>query len=208
MNDNILVADIEGYAAIFGEADLNGDILEPGAFTKTLRSKKGDTAPIRMLFHHAPETPVGSWVEFTEDSRGLFARGQLLLSSSHAREAYALVAGGAMDGLSIGYQTVRARKSRGGGRHILEADLWEVSIVTFPMAPRARITGIGDPRPQHQLNSDGIQSPGTPLKVRPPSRSNFRRASSPSPIAAHEARQFADVLRQAASTFSVQGVNR
>jgi hypothetical protein len=133
---------IEGYASLFNVEDLNGDVVAPGAFRKALKSRAA--AEVRMLYQHAPEAPVGRWTSFSEDSRGLWARGELILSSPSARDVYELIAGGAIDGLSIGFKTVRAAAQR-RGRRILEAELWEVSIVTFPMAPGARIARVGAP---------------------------------------------------------------
>lgn len=141
-----LVASIEGYAAIFNVGDLNGDVVNPGAFARSLASRPA--GEVRMLYQHAPEKPLGRWLSFEADSRGLYARGELILSSRLARDVRALIAGGAIDGLSIGFRTVRAsRHDRKSSRFILEADLWEVSVVTFPMAPGARIARIGAPRP-------------------------------------------------------------
>lgn len=148
-NDNMMVADIEGYGAVFHKPDLNGDIIVPGAFNRD--------GPVRMLYQHAAETPIGRWTEFREDGFGLFVRGQIILSSPRAREVHALLAGGALDGLSIGYQTIRAAKTK-SGRKILSASLWEISVVTFPMAPLARISHVGSPRPEHRQenNIDGV----------------------------------------------------
>lgn len=140
-NDNCLVADIEGYGAVFHKPDLNGDIIVPGAFRHD--------GPVRMLYQHAAETPIGRWTSLKEDEFGLFVRGQIILSSPRAREVHALLMGGALDGLSIGYQTIRAAKTK-AGRRILSASLWEISVVTFPMAPRARITKVSPPRPERQ----------------------------------------------------------
>jgi len=138
-----MIARIEGYASIFNTPDLNGDVVSPGAFTKALREK--GAREIRMLYQHAAETPIGRWTRFREDARGLYAEGELILSSNAAREVYALLKGRAIDGLSIGFQTVRAAKhERSAKRFIHEADLWEVSIVTFPMAPGARIAFVGE----------------------------------------------------------------
>jgi hypothetical protein len=134
------VAQISGYASIFDVADMNGDIVAPGAFRAALAKR----ADVKMLYQHAVEAPIGRWTRLAEDRKGLFVEGELLLSSSRGREAYALLAGGAIDGLSIGFKTVRARKD-GALRVILEADLWEVSIVTFPMAAHARITRLSPP---------------------------------------------------------------
>ena len=205
MNDNILVADIEGYAAIFGERDLNGDIIAPGAFRATLARRKS----IKMLYQHAAEAPIGRWTAFHEDGRGLYAVGEILIGSRQARDVYALLAGAALSGLSIGYKTVKAEKTS-IGRRILEADLWEVSIVTFPMAPRAQVTFVGDPRPntsppnphraptpEARLARHGAQTVAGPL-----ARAGGRAPVSPL-VNQTGARQFADALRSAARIVSV-----
>lgn len=132
---------IEGWAAIYDEADLNGDIIAPGAFRTSL-AKSGSLA-VKLLYQHAAEQPVGRWVKFEERARGLYAYGELFLATRTAREAAELIRAGIVDGLSIGYRTLKSSKSK-GARRILEADLWEVSIVTFPMAPRARLSRVGE----------------------------------------------------------------
>ena len=130
-----------GYASLFGRVDLGRDIVERGAFARSL-SRRGASG-IRMLFQHDPAAPIGAWSEVREDARGLFVRGQLALDSAKAREVHALMRGGALDGLSIGFRTVRARKeTKSGVRRILEADLWEISVVTFPMLPEARVESV------------------------------------------------------------------
>ncbi len=148
MNNTTLIADIEGYASVFHTSDMNGDIVAPGAFKASLTRR---AAPVRMLYQHAADTPIGRWISFVEDRRGLFVRGEIILSSPKAREVHALLRGGALDGLSIGYQAAKARKGPLGARRITEADLWEVSIVTFPMASAARITHIGPARECAQI---------------------------------------------------------
>lgn len=130
-----------GYASLFGQVDLGKDIVERGAFAKSLRTR--GAAGIRMLFQHDPNQPIGSWVELKEDARGLFVRGRLAKDVGRARDVHNLLRGGALDGLSIGFRATRARKDHATGvRHILEADLWEISIVTFPMLPQARIDTV------------------------------------------------------------------
>ncbi len=131
---------IEGYAAIYDEVDLNGDIIAPGAFRKSL-AKSGSLA-VKLLYQHAAEQPVGRWLRFEERRQGLYAAGELFLATQTAREVAELIRAEIIDGLSIGYRTVRAHKSN-GARRVLEADLWEVSIVTFPMAPKARLAKVG-----------------------------------------------------------------
>ncbi|MBO6719146.1 MAG: HK97 family phage prohead protease [Rhizobiaceae bacterium] len=141
-----------GYASLFGRVDLGRDVVERGAFACSL--EKRGAAGIRMLFQHDPATPIGAWQEVREDARGLFVRGQLALDSAKAREVHALMRGRALDGLSIGFRTVRARKeAKSGVRRILEADLWEISVVTFPMLPEARVDSVKSSN-RRQSNND------------------------------------------------------
>jgi HK97 family phage prohead protease len=125
-----------GYASLFGVADLGRDVMMPGAFAASL-VRRGPHG-IRMLWQHDPAEPVGRWLTITEDARGLHVRGQLNLAVRRARELAALIADGAVDGLSIGFRTEKARPER-GLRRLLEVDLWEISLVTFPMLPGARV---------------------------------------------------------------------
>lgn len=130
-----------GYASVFGLADLGNDVVERGAFARSLRER--GVSGVRMLWQHDAAEPIGAWTEIREDSRGLHVEGRLAPGVARAREALELMRGGGLDGLSIGFRTVRARKdARTGLRHILEADLWEISIVTFPMQPQARVSAV------------------------------------------------------------------
>jgi HK97 family phage prohead protease len=129
-----------GYASLFGKVDLGRDIVERGAFARSIRTR--GAAGIRMLYQHDPAEPIGRWTEIREDARGLFVRGRLAEGVTRAREVRSLMKGGALDGLSIGFRTVRARADAAGIRHIIEADLWEISVVTFPMQPGARVERI------------------------------------------------------------------
>src|SRR5690606_27359824 len=105
---------------------------------------------IRMLYQHDPAEPIGRWLEIREDDRGLFVRGMLAPGVARAREVLELMRAGALDGLSVGFRTVRSRRT-GGVRRILEADLWEISIVTFPMLPGARVESVKAYRPRTDL---------------------------------------------------------
>ncbi len=131
---------IEGYASRFFQRDLAGDVVLPGAFSASLlrRGSQG----IRMLFQHDAQEPIGVWDQVIEDKNGLFVRGKLFADGPRGRTAMALVARGSVDGLSIGFRTREAERS-GSNRHLQEIDLWEVSIVTFPMLPRARLRVTG-----------------------------------------------------------------
>lgn len=136
-----------GYASLFGKVDLARDEVAPGAFVRSL--KKRPALNVRMLFQHDPNQPIGRWIEIREDARGLFVRGQLTPGVDRAQDVLKLMRNGALDGLSIGFRTVRARKDAGTGvRRILEADLWEISVVTFPMLPGARVERVKGLGPQ------------------------------------------------------------
>ena len=130
---------IEGYASRFGLPDQGGDIVAKGAFGASLArlAAKGDK--VRMLWQHDPTKPIGVWDEIREDATGLWVKGRLLSEVTLAREAATLIEAGAIDGLSIGYRTIRAEKDQKGRRVLSEVELWEVSLVTFPMLPEAKL---------------------------------------------------------------------
>jgi HK97 family phage prohead protease len=130
-----------GYASLFGKADLGRDIVMPGAFRASL-AKRG-AAGVKMLFQHDSNQPIGVWTEIREDGRGLFVKGRLTADVARAREVLALMRAGALDGLSIGYRTVRGKTdAKTGVRRLMELDLWEISVVTFPMLPEARVSQV------------------------------------------------------------------
>ncbi len=134
----------EGYASLFGRADMSGDVVMRGAFAKSL-SQRG-AGGVRMLFQHDPNQVIGVWNAIYEDANGLFVRGRLLPEIQKSRELAALIWAGGLDGLSIGYKTRRAlSKPNAQGRQLLDVDLWEISIVTFPMLPQARVSSVKSP---------------------------------------------------------------
>ena len=131
----------EGYASLFGVADLGRDIVLPGAFRKTLARR--DARHIKMLWQHKASEPIGTWLNVKEDSRGLHVIGRLNLDVSRAREVHSLMKEGAVDGLSIGFRAARALRDKSSGlRRLAEIDLWEISLVTFPMLPQARVNAV------------------------------------------------------------------
>lgn len=135
---------IEGYASLFGATDQGGDVVQAGAYAASLKALKAAGRSVKMLWQHDPAQPIGIWDEVREDARGLYVKGRLLDSVTKGREAAALIAAGAIDGLSIGYRTVKAAKDGQGQRLLNELELWEVSLVTFPMLPTARVAAKGD----------------------------------------------------------------
>ncbi len=131
----------EGYASLFGVVDLGRDLVVPGAFRETLATRP--PRQVKLLWQHDPSHPLGVWVEIVEDARGLKVRGQLDLTVAKAREVHALMRSGAVDGLSIGFRTERSRRDPATGvRRLEKLDLWEISIVTFPMLPGARVAAV------------------------------------------------------------------
>jgi HK97 family phage prohead protease len=130
---------IEGYASMFGIVDQGGDMVVKGAYSRSLSELRDAGRRVKMLWQHDPAEPIGIWDEVREDEKGLYVKGRILVEVERGREAAALVAGGAIDGLSIGYRTVTAERDGKGRRLLRDLDLWEVSLVTFPMLPDARV---------------------------------------------------------------------
>jgi Escherichia/Staphylococcus phage prohead protease len=134
-----------GYASTFGETDLGGDVVEKGSFRKTLRETQGK---IPVLDHHDPTRQIGWNLEAREDNRGLLVRGLLDLNVRVARERHSLmkmaVQVGGRTGLSIGYRTVKEEPDKNNPRvrRLKEIQLFEYSIVTFPMNPQAGVTTV------------------------------------------------------------------
>lgn len=126
---------IEGYAALFGVADQMSDVVRGGAFSGSLARHD---APLPMLVEHEQRLLAGYWTEIAEDGRGLFLRGEIRDDLPGAARAKRMIAQG-VDGLSIGFVPIVAHARR-GGRVLAEIELLEVSIVTHPMQPQARLT--------------------------------------------------------------------
>lgn len=132
-----------GYASVFNELDDQGDRVLKGAFQASLARwiLKGQLP--KMLWQHDPEQPIGIWHRIWEDQKGLYVEGQLLLDIQKGREAYALLKGGVLDSLSIGYQVVEAEKGTiSGERRLKKVNLFEISLVTFPANGSAKITRV------------------------------------------------------------------
>ncbi len=135
---------VSGYASLFGRRDQGGDVVQKGAYAGSLRAAAAAGRRVRMLWQHDPREPIGVWDEVHEDDRGLWVKGRILTDVAKGREAAALLTAGAIDGLSIGYRTVRAERDGKGRRLLQELELWEVSLVTFPMLPEARVAAKGE----------------------------------------------------------------
>ena len=154
----------EGYAAVFGIVDLGGDMIEKGAFKKTIRDNKG---VFPMTWYHDVRDPIGG-VKVKEDDHGLFVTGQLNLQVQSAREKYELMKqefpGPVIKALSFGYDTIIQEMDESGKkrvRKLKELKLYEVAPVLFAMQPQAEILDVkmeGKPYPNE--HSCRLKDPG------------------------------------------------
>lgn len=143
-----------GYGAVFGNMDSYGDVIDKGAFKRTLREAKSSGNYPAMLLQHggwgmdsASLTPIGVWTELEEDEKGLKVTGRLA-DTERGREAYGLLKmqpRPALNGLSIGYYAKKftvGTKPEEPRRTLHDVELIEVSLVTFPANPKARISSV------------------------------------------------------------------
>jgi HK97 family phage prohead protease len=133
----------EGYGSVFNNTDLGNDVIKGGAFKKSLQER--GTKGVKLLYQHKSDMPIGVFDEIREDSHGLYVKGRLALKTQAGQEAYELLKMGALDGLSIGFRVNPKEVSydkRKGQRVIKEVDLMEISLVTFPMNPKATVRQV------------------------------------------------------------------
>ena len=133
----------EGYASVFNNTDLGNDVIKTGAFRKSLR-KRG-VKGVKLLYQHKTDMPIGVFEEIKEDEHGLMVKGKLALKTQAGQEAYELLKMGALDAMSIGFRANPDEVSydkRTNKRMIGEVDLMEISLVTFPMNPQAKVRSV------------------------------------------------------------------
>ena len=141
LGDGIEEGTIEGYASIFDIEDQGGDTVERGAFVRSLQDTPATA--VKLLWQHDPNEPIGTILELTEDARGLRMRARINPAISKGADVLEMVRSGAVDGLSIGYRTVDSRRNEDDfTRKLIEVELWEVSVVTFPMHRQSRVSGF------------------------------------------------------------------
>jgi len=134
---------IEGYASVYGVQDLLGDVVQPGAFAKTITTHTAAGTRPAMLWAHDQSRVVGQWSSISDDGRGLLVRGQLNLKTIEGREAFASVEAGDLDGLSIGFFVPpNGSKYQAGANLLTEIELHEISLVSCPANQAARITSV------------------------------------------------------------------
>lgn len=133
-----------GYGAVFGNVDLGGDVIHAGAFAGTIAEWIGRKRMPPILWNHDRNEPLGVYTAISEDEKGLYVEGRLLVNEvQRAKEIHALMKAGALDGMSIGYGVKRREYDEETGvRHLKELSLFEVSIVTFPMNEAARVDAV------------------------------------------------------------------
>ena len=133
-----------GYASIFGNEDQGNDIVQKGAFTKSLQQRPA--SKVKMLFQHKTDEPIGVFESIYEDSKGLYVKGKLALGTQKGRDTYELLKIGALDGMSIGFkadpQKQGYNENKRGVRTLKEVDLMEISLVTFPMNEQAMVQSV------------------------------------------------------------------
>ena len=129
---------IEGYASIFSIADKDQDIIEQGAFIKSINKIKN----LKLLWQHDTKLPIGIISSITEDNYGLFMCAYITHTTQKAQEAASLIEEGIIDSLSIGFIPNKVKTGAKGAACIIEATLYEVSLVTFPANPMAKISYI------------------------------------------------------------------
>ena len=142
-----------GMASTFGNIDEVGDIILPGAFKGAIKNPR----KIRMLWQHRSDTPIGTWEDLRETEKGLEAKGRLILGVQQGREAFELMRARAVDALSIGFRIGNRERDidfdrETGVRRLKRIDLMEISVVTFPANPKARIQRV------KSLNADTIKT--------------------------------------------------
>lgn len=134
---------VEGYASIFNGVDAYGDSVLPGAYSATLKQHMGAATKPAMLWSHQHEAPIGSWEKLEEDTRGLKVVGRLNLKTTAGREAFEHLRAGDVGAFSIGYMVPRdGFEVRGDVRYLKKIDLREISVVTLPADPGARVTSV------------------------------------------------------------------
>jgi len=130
--------EFEGHGSIFGNEDLGGDVVVPGAFKHTLAQHRKTGSLPQMFWMHDPSRVAGKWLTMKEDKEGLKVKG-ILAETPLGDEIRTLLQMDAVKGLSIGYRTIDQDFDDDGRRMLKEIELWEVSVVSLPMNPLAQV---------------------------------------------------------------------
>lgn len=132
-----------GYGNVYGVVDACDDVVAPNCFADSLAEWTSKGRMPALLWQHNTRQPIGTYTAMREDARGLYVEGKLALKTQQGAEAYELLKMGAISGLSIGFQTREdSCDPKTGIRTIKRADLYECSLVTFPMNDSARVDAV------------------------------------------------------------------
>ena len=147
-----------GYAATFSKKpDSYGDIIDAGAFKKTLKERKQQ---IKILWNHDTFEPIGKPIELSEDGTGLLFKGKLVLGVQRAREVLELMKAGVINEMSIGYNTIKETMVD-NVRHLQELRLFDISPVSFAANPEATILGVkAEGKPYPHEHACRLKDPG------------------------------------------------
>lgn len=146
--NGVKVGVVKGYASTFNNVDRDGDIIMPGAFSKTISELASNDRPIRMLYQHSTQELIGGFPidRVSVDQKGLFVEGHINLDVQRGREAFSLAKQNVLTDFSIGFSIVEADFASNGVRQIKELRLWEVSMVGEPANPQAQILDVKNTR--------------------------------------------------------------
>ena len=128
-----------GYAALFDKVDRGGDVIRKGAFAGALRRLAQAGTRVPLLWQHQPDARIGVIEQIAEDARGLRVIGRIEAGAG-AETPAAQIRARKVAGLSFGYRVRAANGER--PRELTELDLVEVSLVTHPMQPGARVHAV------------------------------------------------------------------
>lgn len=140
---------IKGYANVFDVLDAANDIVKKGTFQKSIES---NGAPTKLLWQHIPEAPIGKILQIREDEYGLLIKAEIVASTQAGREAAALIKANVVTGLSVGIIPRRVTVNPMGYKEILDAMLYEVSVVTFPANHKAEIFSIQESKKEQGMS--------------------------------------------------------
>lgn len=143
-DDGLAEGQFVGYASAFGNADSYGDVVQPGAFSKTLQewAEKGNTIPV--LWGHDMGDPfanIGGVLHAEEDEAGLKVTAQLDMDNPTAVQVYRLLKGRRIDTMSFAY-AVRDSEEKDGLLHLKDLQVFEVSVVHVPANDQARVLAV------------------------------------------------------------------
>lgn len=130
---------LKGYAAVYNNVDLIGELIEKGAFSKWLKKKRKS---LPLLWNHNASEVIGSIKTVTDDNNGLWVEGKINLEVAKANEVYSLLKNGDVTGMSIGFLVKKSERNKDGVTVLKELDLFEASITPIPANPAAQVVSV------------------------------------------------------------------